>query len=327
MAKQTSKSNGVCEAVAGASKGRIRQLYGRSLFRLAQEAHEVLRRHFTPGDIQTSRLISIKTGGCPEDCAYCPQAARYHTHVKGEGLMSLADVRKEAQKALAQGATRLCMGAAWREVKDGPHFERVLEMVRVVNQMGLQSCCTLGMLSKKQAERLKEAGLYAYNHNLDTSEEYYQKIITTRQYQDRLRTLKHVRQAGITVCTGGILGMGESEDDRIAFLHTLANLTPQPESVTINTLVRIPGTPLADTPPISPLIVMRVIAVARITMPKAVIRLSAGRRELSHTEQFLAFYMGANSLFLGDKLLTTPNPDETEDAELFQALNLSPKVL
>ena len=296
--------------------------YERGLFELVEEAHATLKQHFRPGDVQTSQLLSIKTGGCPEDCAYCPQAARYHTGLDVQPLLPYEEVLAAAQKAKSAGATRFCMGAAWREVRDGPHFERVLSMVRGVKALGLQVCCTLGMLTEKQAKALKEAGLYAYNHNIDTSEAHYKRIIGTRAYEDRLQTITNVRQADITVCTGGILGMGESDADRIAFLHQLANLTPQPESVTINKLIPIKGTPLADAPPLSALVLLRVIAVARLIIPQAVIRLSAGRESLSHAEQFLLFYAGANSIFLGDKLLTAPNAGAEDDTALFEALSL-----
>lgn len=300
----------------------VKTQYERPLFALVEAAHTVLKKNFRPGDVQTSRLLSIKTGGCPEDCAYCPQAARYHTNLDVEALLPLEEVRAAARKAKKEGATRFCMGAAWREIRNGPHFERVLEMVREVKALGLQVCCTLGMLDATQAQRLKEAGLYAYNHNIDTSEAYYKRIISTRKYEDRLRTIAHVRAAGITVCTGGIIGMGESDADRIAFLHQLATLDPQPESVTINKLVPIPGTPLADAAPLSTLVLLRVVAGARLLMPKAVLRLSAGRESLSHAEQFLLFYAGANSIFLGEKLLTAPNAGEESDKKLFSELNL-----
>ena len=301
---------------------QVRSIYERPLFSLVEEAHKVLEQHFKVGEVQTSRLHSIKTGGCVEDCAYCAQAARYHTDVKVEALLPVEEVVAAARKAKAEGATRFCMGASWREVRDGAHFDRVLEMVRRVRDEGLQVCCTLGMLSAEQAIRLKEAGLYAYNHNLDTSESHYKEVITTRSYQDRLQTIAHVRAAGITVCTGGILGMGEHDTDRISFIYQLASLDPQPESVTINKLIPIPGTPLEDTPPVSTLVLLRVITVTRILVPRSVIRLSAGRASLSHAEQFLLFYAGANSVFLGEKLLTAPNPDRSSDELLFNELDL-----
>ena len=309
------------------SLGNVQLEYQKPLFTLVAEAHEVLKKHFKPGEIQTSRLLSIKTGGCPEDCAYCPQAARYQTEVQTHALLPLPEVIAAAKKAKAEGATRFCMGAAWRSIKDGPQFERVLDMVREVCALDLQVCCTLGMLTKEQAQRLKEAGLYAYNHNLDTSKDYYEEIISTRKYEERLQTIEHVREAGITVCTGGILGMGESHEERISFLHTLANLEPQPESITINKLVPIQGTPLEDQPELPTLDLIRVVATARQLMPRAVIRLSAGRASLSHAEQFLAFYAGANSIFLGEKLLTAPNISASQDAQLFEALDLTPVSL
>ena len=304
------------------SREEVKSLYERSLFSLVESAHEMLKKHFRPGDIQTSRLMSIKTGGCSEDCAYCSQSVRYRTNIDIEALLPLEEVLLSARQAKAEGATRFCMGAAWREVRNGAHFERVLEMVREVHALGLQVCCTLGMLTKEQAQALKAAGLYAYNHNIDTSESYYKKVITTRKYEDRLRTLEYVREAGITVCTGGILGMGESDEDRVDFIHQLASFSPQPESVTINKLVPIKGTPMGDTPPISHLVILRVVATARLLIPKAVIRLSAGRESLTHSEQFLLFYAGANSIFLGEKLLTAPNAGKASDAELFKALDL-----
>ena len=304
------------------SLASTRKLYKRPLFELVGEAHAGLKEHFTPGELQTSRLLSIKTGGCPEDCAYCPQAARYHTGVDVHTLLPLEEVVKEARRAKEEGATRFCMGAAWREVRDGKHFDRVLDMVRAVASLDLQVCCTLGMLTKKQATRLKEAGLFAYNHNIDTSESYYKDVISTRNYKDRLQTIEHVRKAGITVCTGGIIGMGETDQDRIAFLHQLACLSPQPESITINKLIAIKGTPMAEMPEVSTLVLLRVVACARLLIPKAVVRLSAGRESLSEAEQFLLFYAGANSVFLGETLLTAPNPSQASDARLFENLGL-----
>ena len=305
----------------------VKKVYETPLFDLVRQAHAQLCEHFVPGQLQTSKLLSVKTGGCPEDCAYCPQSAHYHTEVVREKLLPVAWVVREARKAKSEGATRFCMGAAWKRVRDGEEFERILEMVRQVKALGMQTCCTLGMLTEKQAQKLKEAGLHAYNHNLDTSEAYYEKIISTRDYAERLQTLSYVRKAGITVCTGGILGMGETDEDRISFLHTLASLSPQPESVTINKLVPIPGTPLAKQPALSNLVVVRVVAVARLLIPKAVIRLSAGRLSMTHTEQFITFYAGANSIFLGEKLLTSPNPEKTQDEALFKELHLEPKTM
>ena len=301
---------------------KVQAQYERPLFSLVEEAHTVLKKYFNPGDLQTSQLLSIKTGGCSEDCAYCSQSIRYQTGLEVEALLPLERVVDAARQAKANGATRFCMGASWREVRDGAHFDRVLEMIRQVKAEGLQVCCTLGMVSPSQAQQLKAAGLYAYNHNIDTSEAYYQKVITTRNYQDRLRTIETVRAAGITVCTGGILGMGESDVDRVSFIHQLASLVPQPESVTINKLVPVSGTPFEHMPPLSALVLLRVISVARILIPRSVIRLSAGRESLSHAEQFLLFYAGANSVFLGDKLLTAPNSGRASDEALFEALDL-----
>jgi biotin synthase len=267
-------------------------------------------------------LLSIKTGACPEDCAYCAQSSRYKTPVTSEKLLNVGTVVAAAQLAKDAGSTRFCMGAAWREIKDGEHFENVLEMVKEVDALGLEVCCTLGMLDQNQAKRLKEAGLTAYNHNLDTGENFYGEIITTRTYQDRLDTLKHVRDAGITVCCGGIIGMGESDDDRIDLIQTLATLPVHPESVPVNALVPIEGTPLADQPAVVAWDLIRMVATARVTMPKAKVRLSAGRLELSFAEQALCFLAGANSIFTGDKLLTTPNNALLEDDQMFKLLGL-----
>ena len=303
---------------------QISKVYFSPILSLIEESHSVFREHFNPGEVQTSQLLSIKTGGCPEDCAYCPQSARYQTGVQREALMSVEDVVEKAQEAKKNGATRFCMGAAWREVKAGPSFEKVLQMVRAVSALRLQTCCTLGMLNKEQAIALKEAGLYAYNHNIDTSRNFYKKIIHTRSYEDRLRTIENVRAAGITVCTGGILGMGEKDQDRIEFIHQLVSFRPQPESVTINRLVPIKGTPLEKQKQntLDPLVILRVIATCRIFIPKSIIRLSAGRMSLSKTEQLLAYYIGANSIFLGEKLLTSPNPELETDRQLFSELGL-----
>jgi biotin synthase len=289
------------------------RLYRLPLFELIYQAHDVHRKNHDPVDIQRCSLLSIKTGGCPEDCGYCPQSAHYDTGLKKEALSPVDDVKKAAMAAKEDGAQRFCMGAAWRNVKDGPDFDQVLEMVREVKNAGLEVCVTLGMVNVDQAKRLKEAGLYAYNHNLDTSREYYEKIISTRTYDDRLNTLRAVRQAGLTICSGGIIGMGESLEDRCAMLAELAALDPQPESVPINLLIPVEGTPLAKSEPVSPLELVRTVAVARILMPKARVRLSAGRISLSNEAQILAFYAGANSIFLGEKLLTRPNPEVDQD--------------
>jgi biotin synthase len=301
----------------------IAALYNQPFLDLVYEAQTVHRQHFKAGEVQKSTLLSIKTGACPEDCSYCPQSARYSTEVEREPLLSLETVLGKAKTAKEEGSTRFCMGAAWREVKDGPEFDRVLEMVRQVASLKMEVCCTLGMLTSDQANRLAEAGLTAYNHNLDTSPEYYGEIITTRTYDDRLETLEHVRQAGIQVCCGGIVGLGESKEDRIRLLQMLANQNPHPESVPINKLVRVEGTPLADQPEIETIEFLRTIAVARILMPKSFVRLSAGRNSLSEEGQAFAFMAGANSIFAGEKLLTTPNPEWNDDARLFNRLGLS----
>lgn len=307
------------------TRAEVHAVYGRPLLELIFQAQQVHRRFHSPEEVQLCRLLSIKTGGCPEDCAYCPQSARYDTGVEAGALMSVESVRREAQQARAGGATRFCMGAAWREVRDGKDFERVLEMVREVAALGMEVCCTLGMLNARQAQRLAEAGLTAYNHNLDTSPEFYGEIITTRRYEDRLRTIEHVRAAGITVCCGGIIGMGESEEDRVGLLHQLAGLDPHPESVPINMLVRVEGTPLGSAEAADPLDLARTIATARILMPASRVRLSAGRRALTREAAALCFMAGANSIFSGDKLLTTPNPAQDEDDRLLHDLGLRPQ--
>jgi biotin synthase len=282
-------------------------------------------RQFHASDrVQTCQLISIKTGGCPEDCAYCPQSAHYDADVERQGLLDPQHVIGVAREAVSRGVTRFCMGAAWREAPQGREFEKVLEMVRGVSALGMEVCCTLGMLTEKQAQQLKHAGLTAYNHNLDTSPEFYGSIITTRIYEDRLQTLAAVRKAGITVCCGGILGMGEKQSDRIGLLHQLATLEPHPESVPINMLVRVEGTPLASMPALDPLEMVRAIATARILMPASRVRLAAGRKQLSAEAVTLCFLAGANSIFVGEKLLTTPNPGPDEDEELLQTLGMKP---
>jgi biotin synthase len=277
-----------------------------------------------PDRVQTCQLISIKTGGCPEDCGYCPQSAHYDTDVERQGLLDAEHVIGVAKAAAERGVTRFCMGAAWRQAPEGREFENVLEMVRGVSSLGMEVCCTLGMLTEGQASRLKEAGLTAYNHNLDTSPEFYGSIITTRVYADRLRTLAAVRKAGITVCCGGILGMGERDTDRIGLLHQLASLEPHPESVPINMLVRVEGTPMAALPALDPLEMVRAIATARILMPTSRVRLAAGRKQLSPEAVTLCFLAGANSIFVGEKLLTTPNPGPDEDEQLLLSLGLKP---
>lgn len=303
-------------------KNQIQSLYTQPLMKLVQKAHDTHIKHFKPHLIQASKLLSIKTGACPEDCAYCPQSAHYQTQVKKEKLLNLQTVIKKAKEAKKEGATRFCMGAAWREVREDSSFEKVLEMVKEVNSLGLEVCCTLGMLSLKQAKKLKKTGLYAYNHNIDTSPEYYSKIISTRSYQDRLNTLENIRKAGLTLCTGGILGMGESDEDRISFIYQLNLLRPAPESLTINMLIPITGTPLEQQKPISPLEIIKVIAVCRILMSKSFIRLSAGRAKMTEAEQFLCFYSGANSVFIGEKLLTAENPNFKKDQQMFKNMDL-----
>jgi biotin synthase len=288
-------------------------------------AQRVHRQNFDPNRVQVSTLLSIKTGACPEDCAYCPQSVRYETHVGREDLMDLADVRSAAQAARRNGATRFCMGAAYRNPKP-KQLEQIKAMVSEVRALGLETCATLGMLSPGQARELKEAGLDYYNHNLDTSEAFYGEIITTRTYQDRLDTLQAVRDAGLSVCCGGILGMGESETDRVQLLLTLATLAQHPESVPINQLVQVEGTPLHGLPPLDPLDLVRTIATARLLMPKSYVRLSAGRTDMSDAVQALCFLAGANSIFYGDKLLTTPNPGRSRDEELFARLGLEPEA-
>jgi biotin synthase len=279
------------------------------------------RRHFDPSELQVSTLLSIKTGACPEDCAYCPQSTHHTTDLERERLLPLEEVLEAARRAKSRGADRFCMGAAWRNPTD-KNLQRVVEMIEAVAALGLETCATLGMLSQSQARRLKEAGLDYYNHNLDTSPEFYGQIITTREYRDRLETLDHVRSAGLRVCCGGILGMGESRRDRAALLRQLANLATHPESVPINMLVQVEGTPLHGAAPPDPLEFVRTVAVARLLMPASVVRLSAGRTEMSEEMQALCFLAGANSVFYGDKLLTTPNPDSDADQRLFERLGL-----
>ncbi len=303
----------------------VGELYHMPLLELIFRAATVHRQYNNTGEVQVCTLLSIKTGGCTEDCAYCPQASRYHTDVTVQPLMKKEEVIAYAQKAKAAGSTRFCMGAAWREVRDNRDFDRVLEMVKGVNELGLEVCCTLGMLTSEQARKLADAGLYAYNHNLDTSSEYYEEIITTRTYNDRLQTLEHVRKAGVSVCCGGIIGLGEAHEDRINMLHTLATLTQHPESVPVNALVRIKGTPLENNPKVDVWDMIRMIATARILMPATMVRLSAGRTEMSIAEQTLCFMAGANSIFAGDKLLTTPNPAFDEDMAMFSLLGLQPR--
>jgi biotin synthase len=301
----------------------LKAVYELPLPELVFRAAAVHRAHHDVCDIQRCALLSIKTGGCPEDCAYCAQSARYPTPVQATPLLSVAEVRERAARAKELGATRFCMGAAWRSPKDGPAFDRVLDMIREVRALGMEACVTLGMLTDEQARRLKGAGLTAYNHNLDTSRRHYPQVISTRTYDDRLKTIRAVQRAGISVCCGGILGMGESEEDRLALLAELAALDPPPESVPINWLVPIRGTPLEGAAPVDGLELVRLIATARITFPRARVRLSAGRDRMSRELQALCFLAGANSVFFGEKLLTASNPAAHEDAELFRAMGLA----
>src|SRR5688572_12622177 len=307
------------------TREEITRIYQKPVLELIYEGASVHREYHDPSEVQVCTLLSVKTGGCPEDCAYCPQAARYHTGVTVHKLLEVEEVLGKAREAKDAGSTRFCMGAAWREVRDNRDFDKVIDMVKGVNNLGLEVCCTLGMLSHEQALKLKEAGLYAYNHNLDTSEEFYGDIISTRTYGDRLETLENVRSAKISVCSGGIIGMGEKEDDRIGMLHTLATLPQHPESVPVNALVPVEGTPLEDQEKVSIWEMVRMIATARIIMPKAMVRLSAGRVRMNLEEQALCFLAGANSIFAGDKLLTTPNPGFIQDKEMFQVLQLKPR--
>jgi len=297
--------------------GEVRELFERPLLELVHQASVVHRQFHEPGEVQVCQLLSIKTGGCPEDCGYCSQSAHYKTGVRPQGLMAVDDVVATAKRAKGEGVTRFCMGAAWREVRDGPSFERVLEMVKGVAELGLEVCCTLGMLTAEQARRLEEAGLYAYNHNLDTSEHYYPSVVRTRSYQDRLDTLAHVRSTSVTVCCGGILGLGETESDRVALLHTLATLEPHPESVPINVLSKVDGTPLGDQPDVDIADTVRMIATARLLMPAADVRIAAGRHLMSFSDQALCFLAGANSIFSSERsiMLTSAVPCADHDAD------------
>lgn len=304
------------------TKEEILAIYNKPFLDLVYDAATIHRENKDYNEVQISSLISIKTGGCAEDCSYCPQAARYHTDLDVHALMKVDQVVDAAVKAKEGGASRLCMGAAWREVRDNRDFDRVIDMVKAVNELDMEVCCTLGMLTENQAQRLADAGLYAYNHNLDTSEEDYKRIISTRTYDDRLNTIKNVRKAKLTVCSGGIVGLGETVEDRVSMLQTLANMPKHPESVPINALVPVKGTPLENQPRIPIWEMVRMIATARIVMPQSVVRLSAGRTEMSTLEQALCFMAGANSIFAGDKLLTTPNPAFVDDMAMFEMLGL-----
>lgn len=310
-----------------ATLDRITQIYNQPLPDLLFEAQRIHREHHDPRAVQLCTLCNIKTGGCPEDCAYCSQSVRNKTGLVPQELMSIEAVIAQAQAAKANGSTRFCMGAAWRDVKDGPLFDRVLEMVRQVAALDMEVCCTLGMLEPHQAEQLKAAGLTAYNHNLDTSPSYYDRIITTRTYQDRLETIRAVSAAGISVCCGGILGMGESLQDRLELLEALCRLDPAPESIPINSLIPVQGTPLQDAPPIDSIELVRTIATTRILFPKAMVRLSAGRVQMSDELQALCMLAGANSIFTGPVLLTAPNPARSHDEEMLERLGMIPKPL
>jgi biotin synthase len=308
------------------TKEEILAIYNTPLLELIQQASEVHKKFHKTGEVQVSSLISIKTGGCPEDCAYCPQAARYNTEVKVHKVLPVPEVLEMAKNAQVGGASRVCLGAAWREVRDNRDFDNVLTMVKGINDLGMEVCCTLGMLTEEQAKKLANAGLYAYNHNLDTSEENYNNIISTRNYEDRLNTIHNARKAGLTVCSGGIIGMGERVEDRIGMLYTLSLLRPVPESIPINALVAVDGTPLEDQPQVPIWDMVRMIATTRIVVPTTAVRLSAGRLSMSMEGQALCFLAGANSIFAGDKLLTTPNPEYNQDMEMFSILGLSPKA-
>jgi biotin synthase len=308
------------------TREEIAAIYHLPLLELVFRAAETHRKYHDPQEVQVSSLLSIKTGGCVEDCGYCSQAARYHTKVKVHKLLSKEEVDVAADQAKAGGASRMCLGAAWREVRDNKDFDTVLDMVKGINAKGMEVCCTLGMVTEQQAQKLADAGLYAYNHNIDSSEEFYGEVITTRTYGDRLDTLKNVRKAGLTVCSGGIIGMGESAEDRIGMLITLANLPVHPESVPINSLVPVEGTPLEKLEMVKSWDMVRMVATTRIVMPGSVVRLSAGRLQMNEEAQALCFLAGAGSIFAGDKLLTTPNPAFNEDMNLFQTLGLKPKA-
>ncbi len=310
------------------SKQQLLDIYNRPLLELVYQAASVHRAWHDPRQVQISTLLSVKTGGCPEDCSYCGQAARYHTDIKVQSLLPTQTVLGHARKAKENGSTRFCMAAAWREVKNNRDFDRIIEMVEGVNALGLEVCCTLGMLSEEQALRLQKAGLFAYNHNLDTSEEFYDEIISTRKFDNRIQTIDNVRKAGITVCSGGIIGLGETVSDRISMLRTLANMEKHPESVPINALARVAGTPLADMPKVDVWDMVRTIATARIVMPSSMVRLSAGRIEMSEQEQAWCFMAGANSIFTGERqtLLVTPNPGVDEDMQMLESLGLKPMM-
>ncbi|MFN5910128.1 MAG: biotin synthase BioB [Bacteroidota bacterium] len=307
------------------TKEQLLELYNKPLLELVFEAATIHRQYHDPRTVQMSSLLSIKTGGCPEDCGYCPQAARYHTDIDTHKLMTVDSVVEQAKNAKENGSSRLCMGAAWREVRDNRDFDNVVEMVQAVNELGMEVCCTLGMLNEEQALRLKKAGLFAYNHNLDSSREFYKDIISTREYDDRLNTIENARKAGITVCSGGIIGMGEAVEDRIGLLFSYMEMENPPESIPINALVAVEGTPLEQQKPIEQWEMIRMVATTRIAFPASVVRLSAGRTKMSMEAQAMCFLAGAGSIFAGDKLLTTPNPEFNEDKEMFDIIGLIPK--
>jgi biotin synthase len=307
------------------TKQQLLDLYNKPLLELVFEAATIHRQFHDPREVQMSSLLSIKTGGCSEDCGYCPQAARYNTDVEAHKLMTVESVIEQAKNAKANGSSRLCMGAAWREVRDNKDFDNVIEMVQEVNNLGMEVCCTLGMMNENQALRLKNAGLFAYNHNLDSSPEFYGDVISTREYEDRLNTIENARKAGISVCSGGIIGMGEAVEDRIGLLMSYMKMETPPESIPINALVAVEGTPLEDQKPIEQWEMIRMVATTRILFPEAIVRLSAGRTKMNMEGQALCFMAGAGSIFAGDKLLTTPNPEFNEDKEMFDILGLVPK--
>jgi len=308
------------------TKEEIAEIYHTPLLELIYKASMVHREYQETGEVQVCTLLSIKTGACTEDCSYCSQSIKNHTGIEVQALLKKEEVLASAEKAKQAGSTRFCMGAAWRGVRDNRDFDRVLDMVKEVNELGMEVCCTLGMITEEQAEKLRDAGLFAYNHNVDTSREFYPEIITTRTYDDRLETLNNVRKAGISVCSGGIIGLGENHKDRIGMLHTLSTLPSHPGSVPINALVRVEGTPLEGNQKVDIWDMIRMIATTRIIMPKTMVRLSAGRSEMTVAEQALCFMAGANSIFSGEKLLTTPNPDFDEDHAMFQLLGLKPRA-
>ena len=308
------------------TKEALLELYNKPLLELVFEAATMHRQFHNPREVQMSSLLSIKTGGCSEDCGYCPQAARYDTDVNAQKMMTVESVVEQAKNAKQNGSSRLCMGAAWREVRDNKDFDSVVEMVQAVNDLDMEVCCTLGMMNEEQAKRLKNAGLFAYNHNLDTSKDYYKDVISTREYENRLDTIENARKAGISVCSGGIIGMGEAVEDRIGLLMSYMEMDTPPESIPINALVAVEGTPMEEQKPIEQWEMIRMVATSRIAFPESVIRLSAGRTKMNMEGQALCFMAGASSIFAGDKLLTTPNPEYNEDMEMFKILGLEPKA-